>query len=109
MVKLFKSLGMGLFIVLTSPLWLLAYILMLVLLVFKYIIGEILSVIYFFRGYNYLEDDMYDIALEEVMDENEQKQSTQQRPIYVQAVPEKYIDPRFFKDNLDEEEVEEDE
>ena len=43
--------------------------------------------------------------LNEVMDEKErEKENKKQQPIYVQAVPNKYIDPRFFQDNLDKEE-----
>ena len=105
MIKLFKSLGLGVFIVLTSPIWALAFLLFLVLIITRYIVGEILSVFYYFRGYNYLLEDEYDIALEEAMEKNiEEKKNN--KPIYVQAIPDKYIDPRFFKDSLDEEDDE---
>lgn len=106
MIKLFKSLGIGFFIVLTSPIWLLALLLFILLIIFKYIIGEILSLYYFFfKGSSYIEDDEYEDELNEVMDEKErEKENKKQQPIYVQAVPNKYIDPRFFQDNLDKEE-----
>lgn len=104
MIKLFKSLGLGVFIVLTSPLWLIALALMIVIIILKYIVGEILSVYYFFfKGSSYIEDDEYEDELNEVMDEKENEVKRQQ-PIYVQTIPNKYIDPRFFQDNLDEEE-----
>ena len=102
MLKLFKSLGLGVFIVLTSPLWLAALVLLLVLIIIKYFIGEIASLISFFRGYDYIEDDEYEIALEEAMEEKG-KEVKHNQPIYVQPIPNKYIDPRFFQDNLDEE------
>ena len=106
MIKIFKSLGIGFFIVLTSPLWLIALALFIVLIVFKYIIGEILSLYYFFfKGSSYIEDDEYEDELYEVMDEKE-KEARKQKKIYVQTIPNKYIDPRFFQDNLDEEESE---
>lgn len=107
MLKLFKSLGLGFLIVLTSPFWLLAFLLFIVLIIFKYIIGEILSLYYFFfKGSSYIEDDEYEDELNEVMDEKEREkeEKKQQQPIYVQAIPNKYIDPRFFQDSLDEEE-----
>lgn len=103
MIKLFKSLGLGVFIVLTSPLWLLAFALLIVIVIIKYFIGEILSLVCFFRGYSYIEDDEYEEALNDAMDQMD-KDKKKQKPIYVQAIPDKYIDPRFFEDNLDEEE-----
>ena len=107
MIKIFKALGLGFFIVLTSPLWILALALFITWIIFKYIIGEILSLYYFFfKGSSYIEDDDYEDELIEVMDEQEkEKELKKQQPIYVQPVPNKYIDPRFFQDNLDEEET----
>ena len=108
MLKIFKSLGLGFLIVLTSPLWLIGLALFIILIIFKYIIGEILSLYYFFfKGSSYIEDDDYEEELIEVLDEKEKEKETkkQQQPIYVQTVPNKYIDPRFFQDNLDEEET----
>ena len=104
MIKIFKSLGLGFFIVLTSPLWLAALALFIALIIFKYIIGELLSLYYFFfKGSSYIEDDVYEDELYEVLDEKE-KEAKSRKKIYVQTIPNKYIDPRFFQDNLDEEE-----
>ncbi len=102
MIKLFKSFGLGVLIVLTSPVWLLAFVLLLVLLIVKYFIGEILSFICFFRGYSYIEDDEYEEALDEVMNQID-KDNKKQKTVYVKTIPDKYIDSRFFEDNLDEE------
>lgn len=86
MVEFAKTLGIGLLAVIASPLILLAFVCYVIYTVFVYIIYELCSIVFFFSGKNFKNDDAETFELLAAKEEYAKKQEQKTNPVFTYVV-----------------------
>ena len=86
MVEFAKTLGIGLLAVVLSPLILLVFICYVIYTVLVYIVYELCSIVFFFSGKNFKNDDAETFELLAAKEEYAKKQEQKTNPVFTYVV-----------------------
>ena len=86
MVEFAKTLGIGLLSVILSPLILLVFVCYVIYTVIVYIIYELCSIVFFFSGKNFKNDDAETFELLAAKEEYAKKQEQKTNPVFTYVV-----------------------
>jgi len=86
MLEFAKTLGIGLLATILSPLILLLFVLYIVYTLLVYIVHELCSIVFFFSGKNFKNDDAETFELLAAKEEYAKKQEQKTQPVFTYVV-----------------------